>query len=164
MTLRHSVRAIVLDDDDNVLLARLVIPGPAGTVVVWAAPGGGVERGETRLTALRRELREEAGLTLDADPPHIWRQEVVSAGHAPGYDGVRNDYFLVRTASFVPRGSMTDEELAAEYIKEWRWWSLQEIVDYRGPDVFSPRNLARPLASLLADGVPAQPVAFGLWA
>ncbi|WP_245687124.1 NUDIX domain-containing protein [Streptacidiphilus griseoplanus] len=44
--LRHSVRAIVLDEEDRILLCRHTAPEPPGTVV-WAAPGGGVERGET---------------------------------------------------------------------------------------------------------------------
>ncbi|MEV7123094.1 hypothetical protein [Kitasatospora griseola] len=35
-----------------------------------------MEPGETVLAALRREPREEAGLALDADPPHGWHQEV----------------------------------------------------------------------------------------
>lgn len=160
--LRRSVRAIVLDEDDRILLCRMVIPKPAGTIAVWAAPGGGVERDEATLAALRRELHEETGLVIDADPPHVWHQEVVDPGHAVGYDGVINDYFLVRVASFHPRGAMPDDELATENIVGFRWWRLPDIAAYRGPDVFSPRDLATPLAALIAGGVPAGPVPLGL--
>ncbi|WP_410821711.1 NUDIX hydrolase [Micromonospora sp. 050-3] len=162
VNLRRSARAVVLNEDDRVLLLRLGIPDPAGMIFVWITPGGGVEDGETPLAALRRELREEIGLTLDADPPQVWCQEIVAAGHAPGHDGALNDYFLVRTASFTPRGAMSDEELAAEHVIGWRWWSLSEIREYLGSELFSPRDLATPLAALIADGVPTQPVALGL--
>lgn len=152
VNLRHSVRAVVLDEDDRVLLCRHAVPGPAGRTVVWAAPGGGVEPGETRLAALRRELREEVGLTaFDAEPLPAWRQEAVGPDYAPGHDGVVNDYFLVRTRSFTPRGAMSDGELAAEHLTGLRWWSLPEVVGYRGPDLFSPRDLGTPLAALIAD-------------
>ncbi|WP_367128118.1 NUDIX hydrolase [Saccharothrix sp. HUAS TT1] len=156
---RHSVRAIVLDEDDRVLLCRLAIPEPDGTTVVWVAPGGGVEPGETEHEALRRELYEEVGLTaFDVGPRPVWRQEVVR----PDHGGVVNDYFLVRANSFTPRGGLTDEELAAEHISGLRWWTLSEIADHRGPDLFSPRDLATPLAALIADGAPADPVVLGL--
>jgi 8-oxo-dGTP diphosphatase len=161
LNLRRSVRAIVLDEEDRVLLCRLAIPEPAGTVV-WAAPGGGIERGETPLGALRRELQEEVGLAVDAGPPHVWRQQVVAPGHAAGYDGVVNDYFLVRTASFTPRGAMSGDELAAENIVGFRWWRLRDIAGYRGPELFSPRDLATPLAALIAGQLPAAPVPLGL--
>ncbi|MFD5476062.1 NUDIX hydrolase [Streptomyces hawaiiensis] len=159
--LRHSVRAVILDDDDCVLLCRLAIPEPAGTVV-WAAPGGGIEPGETRLAALRRELREEVGLVISADPPHVWHQEVVAPGYAAGYDGVVNDYFLVRTAGFDPRGTLSDDELAAEHISGLKWWHPWEVARYDGPDLFSPRDLATPLTALITSGVPALPVRLGL--
>lgn len=162
VNLRHSVRAVILDEAGRILLCRFANPEPAGTVVVWAAPGGGVEPGETLLAALRRELLEEVGLKVDADPPHVWHQQVMAPGHAPGYDGVINDYFLVRTASFQPRGSLSDDELAGENIVGFHWWPPREIAGYRGSDLFSPRDLATPLAALITAGIPAAPVSLGL--
>jgi hypothetical protein len=64
---RHAVRAVILADDDRVLLCRFSFPHPAGPTSatgVWAAPGGGIEPGELPLPALRRELTRRRGLSL----------------------------------------------------------------------------------------------------
>ena len=165
LNLRASARAIILDEDDRVLLCRFVFPHPAvpnGAQAVWAAPGGGIEPGEDGLSALRRELREETGLVTDIDPPHVWHQVVVAADHAPGFDGIVNDYFLIRATHFEPQGEFTNDQLAAEHIATFRWWRLSEITSYIGPDLFSPRDLAIPLTDLLTSGIPSAPVTLGL--
>jgi len=165
VNLRRSARAVILDENDRILLCRFVPPHPAvpaSARVVWAAPGGGVEPGETSLAALRRELREEVGLAVDDDPVHVWHQEFAAPGHAKGYDGVVNDYFLIRTASFDPCGALSAGELAAEHINGFGWWRCQDITGYRGTDLFSPRDLATPLTALLMDGIPDTPVLLGL--
>jgi ADP-ribose pyrophosphatase YjhB (NUDIX family) len=164
--LRASVRAIILDENDRILLCRFAFPHPVvpeKATAVWAAPGGGIEPGEDQLTALRRELREETGLAIGADPPHVWHQEVVATDHVPGFDGIVNDYFLIRANHFQPRGELTDDQLAAEEnLAAFRWWQVSEIASYAGPELFSPRDLATPLTALLTAGTPEQPFQLGL--
>jgi len=158
LNLRHSVRAIILDDQDRILLCRFALPRG----VVWATPGGGIEPGETPHAALRRELHEEIGLVLDGTPPHVWHRRVVEPGYVSGYDGAIQDYFLVRTAAFQPNGALSRDQLAAENITDFRWWQLAEVTNYQGPDLFGPRDLAGPLTTLIRDGVPDRPLKLGM--
>jgi 8-oxo-dGTP diphosphatase len=143
LRLRHSVRALIVDEVDRVLLCRWDIAGKP----VWGTPGGGIEEGESHLAALRRELLEEVGLTLETESDHVWHQEVVPAQHTIGFDGVINDFYLVRTSAFEPRVTLFDEqlaaeELAAEELTELRWWPLTRSRNTsatpRSPLTFSP--------------------------
>ena len=57
-----GVRAVVFDGEGRVFLVKhSYVPG-------WHLPGGGVETGETIVTALERELREEGNIEL-TEPP-----------------------------------------------------------------------------------------------
>ena len=75
-------------------------------------------------------------------------------GHADGYDEAASDYFLVRTTRFDPRGALSDDELAVEHITGMRWWRHKDIAGYSGTDLFSPRDIATPLAALIAGDMP----------
>ncbi|MGZ0147266.1 GNAT family N-acetyltransferase [Kribbella sp. WER1] len=149
--LRPAARGVIVDEDDRVLLVRFEFAdGP-----VWATPGGGLEPGETVLEGLRRELVEEVGLADFADPPHLWHEEHVAEGHATGYDGVLNDYFLIRTPHFEPSGALSPLELQAENVHGFRWWTPGELA---ADDVrFAPRGLPTLLAKVFRSGPPTTP-------
>lgn len=59
-----GVRAACFDEAGRIFLVRhSYVPG-------WHMPGGGIERGETALEALAKEMREEGNLAI-GDPPRL---------------------------------------------------------------------------------------------
>ncbi|WP_405057362.1 GNAT family N-acetyltransferase [Kribbella sp. NBC_01505] len=154
--LRPAARGVILDGEDRLLLVRFEFSsGP-----LWATPGGGLEASESLLEGLRRELTEEVGLALTEDPPHVWHQEIVADGHADGFEGVINDYFLIRADAFEAGGTMSAAELVAENVHGHRWWTLDELRAHEGR--FAPSNLPDLVADLLRSGPPAVPLTLGL--
>lgn len=96
-----GVRGLVLRQDGQVLLVRhTYVPG-------LFFPGGGVEKAETVETALSRELREEAGVALQADP--------VLAGVFSNHLNFPNDHvilFRVTAEAWTPCPADNSGEIA----------------------------------------------------
>lgn len=147
---RRAVRALILDAGERVLLFRF--ENPASREAWWATPGGGVEGGESDEATLRRELAEECGLFDFELGPVVWVRE-----HTFPWDRLllrqAERFHLVRVEShsLAPR-----VELQAEGIYGYRWWTLAELASTQ--ERLAPAALARGVRSLLADGLPVEPI------
>jgi double-stranded uracil-DNA glycosylase len=139
-TNRVAVRALVIDDDDRVLLVQY--RRPVGDETWWGTPGGGVDPGETDEQALARELREEIGL-------HEFELGPVLFEHVGAFPWARqlfrqmNKTYLVRVRDHEPRATI---DLSAEGVVDVRWWSRSELeatdAQFAPPDLLERvRNL-----------------------
>ena len=153
--MRHAARAVVLDSDDRILLVRWV--NEDNGVDTWLTPGGGIEPGEDAETALRRELREEAGLESYEAGPTIWTRRHAFRWYDRTVDQ-RETFVLVRVPAFEPRPDPSASD--AEGVEEVRWWTLAELD--ASAATFAPRNVAALLRDLLANGAPEEPLDAGV--
>lgn len=160
---RTSVRVVLLDDDERLLLFRTVDPTMPEIGEWWELPGGGIEPGESYAETAVREIGEETGfavrLAVLPDQPrwtrdstyvrrHVrtWQHEVVVIAHVDG-------------AAPVPaRDGRTPEELD-EYVGH-RWWTPDEVAAADGTRFF-PGRLRELLPRFLAGESLDEP--FDLW-
>jgi ADP-ribose pyrophosphatase YjhB (NUDIX family) len=71
-----AVGAVIVRDDCLLMVQRANDPGRG----LWSVPGGRIESGEYIADALKREVKEETGLTIDVDEM-IGFLEVVGQPH-----------------------------------------------------------------------------------
>jgi G:T/U-mismatch repair DNA glycosylase/ADP-ribose pyrophosphatase YjhB (NUDIX family) len=133
-TERAAVRALCLDAKGRVLLVRF--QHPVSGDAWWATVGGGVDPGESEEVALRRELREEAGLDAFELGPMVhtrehtfpWARQLLHQ---------RERFYLVRVDAHEPTPTI---DLAAEGVTDVRWWTPAELAD--PPETVVPSELA----------------------
>ncbi|MGD9471156.1 MAG: NUDIX hydrolase [Novosphingobium sp.] len=122
LKLRQKVRAVVVNEAGEFLLVR-----PHGyRENEWTLAGGGVEQGETVHQAMRREIAEELGITLEETIEQlpvtnrfIYGEEY-KCKRALDHDGQDAAMFLVRLPCNAPLA------LQAEEIADARWFSRDE--------------------------------------
>jgi 8-oxo-dGTP diphosphatase len=146
------VRALVIADDQRVLLVRFEFP----SATRWALPGGGLEPGENHLDALNRELEEEVGLVDAPIGPQIWHRLHIVPFLNGEFDGQRERIHLVECASFDPQPRLSWEQMNAEFVHELRWWTMHEIAASAAH--FVPKRLHALIEMLLRDGPPVDPI------
>ena len=110
----------------NVLrIAAAVVTDPAGRSLlvrkrgseIFMQPGGKIESGESALTALTRELREELGLVVDpAETEYIGSYRAVAANEENTV--VRAEVFFLTTSELPVAGAEIDELLWVERLDD----------------------------------------------
>ena len=159
MRRRQAVRALILSETDHsVLLLRMQRPDRPGDF--WLLPGGGIKPDEDHLDALRREVWEETGFAVRAEPRLLWqRVHRFGRGIDKGLPVTEQheDIYLVLAPRFEPMARNNPELSEVGIFHEFRWWSvtaLRTATDHQ----FAPRALPLLVERLVADGPPAQPI------
>ncbi|MGW1272750.1 NUDIX domain-containing protein [Streptomyces sp. NPDC002491] len=147
-THRPAVRVICLDAAQRLLLLHW--RDPFDGALLWEPPGGGIEPGETPLTAARRELVEETGL----DPTAV-RDHSVSVERDVWWNGKRHvgpeDFFVAQFAeerpTLSPAGLLPDERVN---LRDHAWVAWSELSTLA--DRIEPPALGSVLRGLAPDG------------
>jgi 8-oxo-dGTP pyrophosphatase MutT (NUDIX family) len=147
---RQAIRAILLTPEIEVLLMRVQTPEIGEGF--WITPGGGLERGETADSGLRRELREELGLEHFELGPLVWRRQ-----HTFNWDGKRicqrEQYHIVHVSRFEPRMSDVAE---AKFLDRFQWWSVSELASAK--ERVTPLSLEQIVTRYISQGPPREPL------
>jgi 8-oxo-dGTP pyrophosphatase MutT (NUDIX family) len=144
LRLRRAARIIAIDPATRTLMFRFDVPG---RTPFWCTPGGECDPGESFEDAARRELLEEAGITIAEPGPQIARMtpEFVTVEGEPVQADER--FFLVHVAeTLVDTAGHT--ALEQRVMTQHRWFTLAELEDWHEP-VF-PVGLADMIRSHIA--------------
>jgi 8-oxo-dGTP pyrophosphatase MutT (NUDIX family) len=150
---RRSARVLVIDSRERVLLLRGGDPARPQHVI-WHAPGGGVEPGESDEQAAIRELHEEVGLTIDRLGAVVWTRRLLFSFDNVEYD--QDEVFFVHGVDHHQVDTTGHSDLERRYLSGSRWFTVGEI--RTSADLVAPPDLADRLHELLLHGPPLEPV------
>lgn len=144
---RRAVRALILTPHQELLLIR--VRAPDGQVF-WIAPGGGIEPLESVEAALRRELKEELGLTEYREGPIVWRRH-----HTFDWGdrriSQREEFRIVHSDRFE---AVMGDPTEAAFATELRWWRVGDLAD--ASERLTPLTLATIVSDFLENGAPSE--------
>lgn len=122
---REIVRAIVYDDEGYFYFVHAERDDDFGKCSIIETSGGGVEKGEELISAIRRELREELGTEVEV----VCKIGVVEDYYNLIHRHNINNYFLCRVISFGEK-SMTDDEINTWHLSTVRLTYDEALSEY----------------------------------
>ena len=113
----------ILIEDNSILLVNL--RSPITDTLIWTAPGGGVEFGETTQEAVIREFEEETGLLVRVHQLlHI--NELIEAQ----FHAVEFYYKVEKVSGMLKKGSDPERSLQNQLIKEVKFINVDKLNEF----------------------------------
>lgn len=122
---RNIARAIVFDDDGNFYFVRAERDDDFGKATLIETSGGGVEEGEDLETAIKRELKEELGATVEV----ICKLGVVSDYYNLIHRHNINNYFLCKIISWGDK-DLTEDEIKHFHLSTLKMSYEEAVKEY----------------------------------
>ena len=129
LPLRSGVGIVVLNKDNKVFVAKRI----DNQKNFWQMPQGGVDKGESYLTAAYRELEEETSINnvelikeLDGLISYLLPENLLGIIWKGKYKGQEQKWFVVR---FLGQDSEIDIKTKNPEFCEWKWINLENITD-----------------------------------
>lgn len=112
-------KCIIVNKDQHILaLKRIINDHSRGGC--WDLPGGGYEQGEEVIEAIKREVKEEAGLEVnDLTPVYFTNRLGIKVGFFQGD--------IVFATTYVCRNWTGEVQLSDEHV-EYKWITPQEFL------------------------------------
>lgn len=122
---RQIARAIVFDEKGTFYFVRAIRNDDFGQATLIETAGGGVEVGEDLSTAIRRELKEELGITVDI----VCKIGVVSDYYNLIHRHNINNYFLCKIVS-IGNKQMTAQEIDDFHLSTLKMTYEEAVEEY----------------------------------
>lgn len=122
---RNIARAIVFDDDGYFYFVRAERDDDFGKATLIETSGGGVEEGEDLETAIKRELKEELGATVEV----ICKLGVVSDYYNLIHRHNINNYFLCKIISWGDK-DLTEDEIKQFHLSTLKMTYEEAVKEY----------------------------------
>ena len=111
---RPSVRGIIFDDNGNIAMIY------SRKSHFYKFPGGGIEKNETHLETLAREIKEETGMTIIPESVQEFGEALkIQKGDDVGEDIIhiqQNFYYTCKVEKFVGEQSLDGNEKALDFV------------------------------------------------
>lgn len=142
---RVSVKGLLVREGKLLLVQDFTGKQKDGGSPVWELPGGGLEFGESPQETLRREVKEEMGITVTlvaAQPAYLWpSRKIENARRVDWFYVLVSAYrFEVENLDFTP----SEECRAIRFVSQEELKALPDLAVQLQPlrDLFDPKDFA----------------------
>jgi 8-oxo-dGTP pyrophosphatase MutT (NUDIX family) len=122
---REIVGGFIISSDDKILLGKTGVYSG-----LWVVPGGGIDHGETKLEALRREILEETGIDIDGMKIEDMKVDLTGESEKNLRDTGERVHVKMRFHNYrisVPLPADKAKIKATDDLVDATWFSRQEL-------------------------------------